>query len=358
MYSSIIIHDHVHDLGMVKRLAEKLILAIETSCDETAAAIIAEGKIILSNIVSSQVDFHRKFGGVVPEIASRKHVELINPVIAEACSQARVALKDLTALVVTLGPGLMGALLVGLAAAKSLSYATGLPLIGVNHLEGHIYANFLEHTDLKPPFISLVVSGGHTCLIYMEDHGRYELLGETLDDAAGEAFDKIAGFLKLGYPGGPIIDDLSKQGDPRAIKFPRAMLKTEDYDFSLSGLKTAVLNHVTRLKERGEEIPLPDLCASFQAAIIDVQIHKTLRAAKERGVDKVVLGGGVAANSSLRERFRQEMEKVGMRLFYPSIPLCTDNAAMIACAGYYRWLKGERISLDANVDPNLPLCGG
>ncbi|HAW60604.1 MAG TPA: tRNA (adenosine(37)-N6)-threonylcarbamoyltransferase complex transferase subunit TsaD [Actinobacteria bacterium] len=331
-----------------------LILGIETSCDETSAAVVADGKRILSNIVSSQVDWHRKFGGVVPEIASRKHLELINLVVSEALTQAGVALGDLTAIAVTRGPGLVGALLIGMAEAKALSYVTGLPLIGVNHLEGHIFANFLEHPDLKPPFVSLVVSGGHTSLVHVGDYGNYDVLGETLDDAAGEAFDKIAKFLGLGYPGGPIIDELARKGKPEAIDFPRAMLKTKGYDFSLSGLKTAVLNYVARAKDEGRGVNLPDLVASFQAAIVDVQVHKTLRAAEEKGVDKIVLAGGVAANTALREKLRGAMGKK-MALFYPSIVLCTDNAAMIACAGHFRYLKGERLSLEANPDPNLSL---
>ncbi|MDI6891396.1 MAG: tRNA (adenosine(37)-N6)-threonylcarbamoyltransferase complex transferase subunit TsaD [Actinomycetota bacterium] len=331
-----------------------LILGIETSCDETSAAVVAHGRRILSNVVSSQVDWHRKFGGVVPEIASRKHLELINLVVSEALTEAGVALGDLTAIAVTRGPGLMGALLIGMAEAKALSYVAGLPLIGVNHLEGHIFANFLEHPNLKPPFVSLVVSGGHTSLVHVRDYGNYDVLGETLDDAAGEAFDKIAKFLGLGYPGGPIIDELARKGNPKAIDFPRAMLKTKDYDFSLSGLKTAVLNYVARARDEDREVNLPDLVASFQAAIIDVQVHKTLRAAEEKGVDKIVLAGGVAANTALREKLREAMGKK-MTLFYPSIELCTDNAAMIACAGHFWYLKDERLSFEANPDPNLSL---
>ncbi|MDO8886008.1 tRNA (adenosine(37)-N6)-threonylcarbamoyltransferase complex transferase subunit TsaD [Candidatus Oleimmundimicrobium sp.] len=340
---------------------ETLILGIETSCDETAAAVVADGKRILSNIIASQVKWHQKFNGVVPEIASRKHVELISPVIEEALLEANVTLDDIDAIAVTRGPGLVGALLVGLGVAKGLSYATKLPLICVNHIEAHILANFLEHPNLKPPLIALVVSGGHTALVYMGDFGEYEVLGETLDDAAGEAFDKIAKFLGLGYPGGPIIDKLAAKGNSKAINFPRAMINTNNYDFSLSGLKTAVLNYISKLKAEGKEVNIPDLCASFQAAVIDVQIHKTLRAARERTVDEIVLAGGVAANKSLRERLKKEAAKIGKELFYSSLPLCTDNAAMIACVGYYRYRKadkyGEEIvcSLDANADPNLSL---
>jgi len=333
----------------------ELILAIETSCDETAAAVVADGKEIVSSIVSSQVNLHRKFGGVVPELASRKHLELINPLISEVLNAAKVNLAGLSAIAVTVGPGLVGALLIGLSTAKALAYTNRLPLIGVNHLEGHIFANFLEHGDLKPPFICLIVSGGHTTLIFVKDIGEYGILGETLDDAAGEAFDKIAGFLGLGYPGGPIIDDLAKEGNPKAVIFPRAMLHSKDYDFSLSGLKTAVLNYVTRMKNEGEPINVSDLCAGFQAAVIDVLVQKSIRAAKEKNVGKIVLAGGVAANSSLRDEFRVATEKENLRLYHPSLDLCTDNAAMIGCAGYYRFKAGERLSFDAYPDPNLRL---
>ncbi|HDP69676.1 MAG TPA: tRNA (adenosine(37)-N6)-threonylcarbamoyltransferase complex transferase subunit TsaD, partial [Actinobacteria bacterium] len=286
---------------------------------------------------------------------SRKHVELISPVIEEALLEANVTLDDIDAIAVTQGPGLVGALLVGLGVAKGLSYATKLPLICVNHIEAHILVNFLEYPDLKPPLVALVVSGGHTALVYMKDFGKYEVLGETLDDAAGEAFDKVAKFLDLGYPGGPIIDDLAAKGDPQSINFPRAIIKTDDYNFSLSGLKTAVLNYVSRQQAMGKEIDIPDLCASFQAAIIDVQIYKTLRAAAEKGVDKIVLAGGVAANKSLRERLQNEAAKEGKDFFYPTPFLCTDNAAMIACAGYFKFKKRKTCSLDANADPNMRL---
>lgn len=332
-----------------------LILGIETSCDETSAAVVANGRAVLSNIVSSQVDWHKKFGGVVPEIASRKHLEFINLVVDEALSQAGAALSDLTAIAVTEGPGLVGALLIGMSEAKALSYVTGLPLIGVNHLEGHIYANFLEHPELKPPFVSLVVSGGHTILVYVENWGKYEVLGETLDDAAGEAFDKIAKFLNLGYPGGPVIDKLAKEGNPNAIPFPRAMMKPDDYDFSLSGLKTAVLNYVSRAQKEEKEVNLADLVASFQAALVDVQVYKTIRATENKKVKKVVLAGGVAANTSLREKMQKEAEGRGFKLFYPSLKLCTDNAAMIAALGYQYYLKRKFLSPEANPNPNLSL---
>ncbi len=335
----------------------ELILAIETSCDETSAAVVANGQEIVSNIVSSQVDLHRKFGGVVPEIASRKHLELINPVISEALDGAQVLLNDVSAVAVTLGPGLVGALLIGVSTAKALAYAKNLPLVGINHLEGHIFANFLEHKNLKPPFVCLIVSGGHTSLVFVKDLGDYEVLGETLDDAAGEAFDKIAGFLGLGYPGGPIIDNLAKEGNAQAVSFPRAMIHTKNFDFSLSGLKTAVLNYVAHLKNENKQFNMADLCASFQAAIIDVLVSKSVRAAKEKGVDKLVLAGGVAANSGLRDQFKDICQKEKLRLYYPSAALCTDNAAMIGCAGYYRFKIGERLSLDSYPDPNLKLNG-
>jgi N6-L-threonylcarbamoyladenine synthase len=338
---------------MVRR--SELILAIETSCDETAAAVVANGKEIISNIVSSQVNLHRKFGGVVPEIASRKHLELINPIILEVLNEAEVNFNDLSAIAVTLGPGLVGALLIGLSTAKALAYTNNLPLVGVNHLEGHIFANFLEHKDLEPPFICLIVSGGHTTLILVKDIGDYEIMGETLDDAAGEAFDKIAGFLELGYPGGPIIDNLAREGNSQAVSFPRAMLHTKDFDFSLSGLKTAVLNYVAHMKNENKPLEIPDLCASFQAAVIDVLVSKSIRAAKEREVEKIVLAGGVAANKALRDQFKAFSQKENFKLYYPSVALCTDNAAMIGCAGYYRFKAGERLSLDAYPDPNLKL---
>lgn len=333
----------------------RFLLGIETSCDETAAAVVADGKSILSNVISSQVDLHKKYGGVVPEKAARRHLELINPAIMEALAEARIVFQDLTAIAVTIGPGLTGALLVGMATAKTLAFAVNLPLVGVNHLEGHIYANFLEHPSLAPPFICLIVSGGHTCLVYMKDYGQYEMLGETLDDAAGEAFDKVAGFLGLGYPGGPLVDQLAEEGNPQAVSFPRAVLSTKGYNFSLSGLKTSVLNYVTRLKKEGKDFSIADICASFQEAIIEVQIKKTIKAVQERRANKVVLAGGVAANTALRRRFSEETASMGIGLFYPSLLLCTDNAAMVASAGYYHWLRGERLAMDADVDANARL---
>lgn len=331
------------------------ILGIETSCDETSAAIMRNGRDIISSVVASQIEFHQKFGGVVPEIASRKHLEIINPVLDEVFDKANLAYEDIHAIAVTIGPGLVGALLMGLGAAKAISYVKGLPMVGVNHLEGHIYANFIDHPQLRPPLIALIVSGGHTMIAYMEDHGKYDLLGQTLDDAVGEAFDKVASFLGLGYPGGPVIDKMAKEGDPAAIAFPRAMMKKGEFNFSLSGLKTAVLNYVSHQGREGHELSLHDLTASFQAAVVDVLVAKTVAAAKEKGVERVVLAGGVAANSYLRERMIEETNREGLSLYYPHIFLCTDNAVMIAAAGYYRYLAGDRISLKANPIPNLKL---
>jgi N6-L-threonylcarbamoyladenine synthase len=331
------------------------ILAIETSCDETAAAVVRDGWQVLSNVVASQVDLHARFGGVVPEIASRNHLETVNAVIAQSLNEAGVALPDLTAIAVTIGPGLVGALHIGLVAAKALAFATGLPLVGVNHLEGHIFANLLQHRDATPPFVCLVVSGGHTSLVHMPEFGSYELMGSTLDDAAGEAFDKIAKFLDLGYPGGPMIDKLAADGDPSAIEFPRAMMHTKDFDFSLSGLKTAVINHVRKEREAGRDIDLADLAAGFQAAVVDVQVHKTVEAAELKRVNTVLLAGGVACNTSLRERLRAELINRNVRVLYPSPAMCTDNAAMIGAAGHFRLWRGEFLQLDADALPNLQL---
>ena len=331
------------------------ILAIETSCDETAAAVVRDGRESLGDAVASQVDLHARFGGVVPEIASRSHQEVINPIIDEALDRAGLTLGDVDALAVTLGPGLPGALMVGTATAKALAYALGRPLIGVNHLEGHIYANFLGHPDLKTPFVALVVSGGHTLLAYVAEPGAYEVLGQTLDDAAGEAFDKVAGYLGLGYPGGPVLERLAAGGDAEAIRFPRAMIKTPDYNFSLSGLKTAVLYYVQKKRAAGEEINLPDLAAGFQAAIIDVQAYKTLRATEDKKVDTIVLAGGVAANKALKDKLEREAGRRGWRLFSPPLELCTDNAVMIGAAAWPKWLKRDFLSLDAEASPNMAL---
>jgi N6-L-threonylcarbamoyladenine synthase len=330
------------------------VLGIETSCDETAVAVV-EDRTVLANLISSQTDLHSRFGGVVPELASRAHVEALNPLLEQALEEAGCRFADLEGVAVTVGPGLVGALLVGISAAKAIAYATGAPLIGVNHLEGHIYANFLVHGPPEPPYVCLIVSGGHTMLVYMPEEHRYELLGQTVDDAAGEAFDKIARFLGLGFPGGPALDRLAREGDPNAIAFPRAMADSGDYDFSLSGLKTAVLRYVRAETEAGRTVDPADLAASFQEAIVDVQVAKTIRAALEKGVRTILLGGGVVANTRLRERIEAEGAAAGLRVLFPPIQLCTDNGAMIACAGASRLARGERTSFDVGADPGLEL---
>jgi N6-L-threonylcarbamoyladenine synthase len=335
--------------------AGKLILGLETSCDETSAAVVRDGRVILSNVIASQVELHARYGGVVPELASRAHLERLLPVIEEALTEARVALDDLDAIAVTHGPGLIGALLTGLTCAKALSLSLAVPLLAVNHLEAHIYANFLEHPGLEPPLVALLVSGGHTMIAYMPGHRTYQLLGETLDDAAGEAFDKIARFLDLGYPGGPVIDRLSREGDPHAIRFPRAMLDDGTYNFSLSGLKTAVINYVRKARDRGEELVLPDLVASFQEAVVEVQVVKTLRAAREKGVGRVVLAGGVASNLTLRERLAAALAPQGIELLFPSRELCMDNAAMVASLACRMLAAGDTAGLDVEARSVLPL---
>lgn len=335
--------------------SETMILAIETSCDETATAVVSNGRDVLSNVVASQVALHEKFGGVVPEIASRRHLEVINSLVERALSDSGAGLSDISAVTVTTGPGLPGALLIGVGAAKAIAYAADLPLVGVNHLEGHIFANFIEHPDLKPPLVCLIVSGGHTSIVHMRDFGNYQLIGETLDDAVGEAYDKVANYLGLGYPGGPILDRLAAEGDPRAINFPRAMIR-DGFDFSLSGLKTAVLNFVTREKASGRQLSLANLAASFQAAVVDVLVSKTMAAAALFGCQRIALAGGVAANSGLRAGFEEASSREGIALYYPSPALCTDNAAMIGAAGHYRFLLGERLPFTANPDPNLKLA--
>jgi len=347
------------DLSAVERRmplpGSEVVLAIETSCDETAAAVMCGGTEVLSSVVASQVDFHARFGGVVPEIASRKHVEAIVGVVAEALARAGTTLAHVDAIAVTQGPGLIGALVVGLAYAKGLAFATGLPLVGVNHLEGHIFANLLADPDLEPPLVALLVSGGHTSLVHVPEWGVYQTLGETLDDAAGEAFDKVAKVLGLGYPGGPILSKLAAEGDPEAIAFPRAMMRSGDYRFSLSGLKTAVINHIRHEREAGREINVPDLAASFQAAIVDVQVAKTVRAAEEHGVRTVCLAGGVAANPSLRETLRAALAERGVALVVPALAFCTDNAAMVAVAGTWRLRRGDVLGLDAEAVADLRL---
>ncbi len=332
-----------------------LTLGIETSCDETAVALVEDGFTVRSNLIASQVDLHRRFGGVVPEVAARAHVESLNPLLEQALEEAGASFNDIDGVACTVGPGLVGALLVGMAAAKAVSLATGAPFVGVNHLEGHIWANFLEHGRPEPPYVALVVSGGHTMLVHMPDEHRHVLLGQTLDDAAGEAFDKVARLMGLGFPGGPALDKASQTGDPSAIRFPRAMENSGDFDFSLSGLKTAVLKHVKKEREAGIDIDLNDLAASFQEAVVDVQVKKTIAAARESGVETVLLGGGVVANTRLRVRMQADCEAAGLKVLFPSIGLCTDNAAMIACVGAARLKAGETTPLDIGADPNLRL---
>ncbi len=332
-----------------------LTLGIETSCDETAVAVLEDGFTVRSNLIAAQEHLHERFGGVVPEVAARAHVEALNPLLDQALAEAGVTFGELDAVACTIGPGLVGALLVGMAAAKTVALATGATFVGVNHLEGHIWANFLAHGDPAPPYVCLVVSGGHTMLVHMPEVHRYELLGQTLDDAAGEAFDKVARLLGLGFPGGPALDALAREGDPAAVRFPRSMADSGDLDFSMSGLKTAVLRYVKQEQAAGRSIHAADLAASFQEAIVDVQVAKTIRAATERGIGTVLLGGGVVANSRLRERMLRDGQDAGLRILFPPLDLCTDNAAMIACVGAARAVRGEATSLDIGADPNLRL---
>lgn len=334
---------------------DTLILAIESSCDETAASVVKNGRTILSNVISSQIELHKLYGGVVPEIASRKHIEKINQVIEEALEQAGVTLDDLDAIGVTYGPGLVGALLVGVAEAKAISYAKKLPLVGVHHIEGHVSANYIEHSDLEPPFMCLIVSGGHTHLVIVKDYGEFEILGRTRDDAAGEAFDKVARAIGLGYPGGPKIDKLSKEGNPDAIVFPKAKLENGPYDFSFSGVKSAVLNYINKCKMQGEEFDRADLAASFQKAVVDTLVEKAVKAAKEYHMEKLAIAGGVASNGTLRSVMEKACEQEGIRFYHPSPIFCTDNAAMIGVAAYYEYKKGTRHGLDLNAVPNLRL---
>ena len=331
------------------------ILAIESSCDETAASVVKNGRQVLSNVISSQIDLHTLFGGVVPEIASRKHIEKINQVIESALSEAGMTLEEITAIAVTYGPGLVGALLVGVAEAKALAYAAKKPLVAVHHIEGHVSANFIENPDLEPPFVCLIVSGGHTHLVIVKDYGEFEIIGRTRDDAAGEAFDKVARAVGLGYPGGPKVDRAAREGNPHAFEFPRAKVGENPYDFSFSGLKSAVLNDINHAKMTGEEICVPDLAASFQNAVVDVLVSRTIAAAKEYGYDKVAIAGGVASNSALREGMRAACEKEGLKFYHPSPIFCTDNAAMIGVAAYYEYINGARAGCDLNAIPNLKL---
>jgi N6-L-threonylcarbamoyladenine synthase len=331
-------------------------LAIETSCDETSVAVLENGRRVLSNVIYTQIPIHQAFGGVVPEVASRMHVEKINGVIRQALDEAGVTLEECDHLAVTYGPGLVGALLVGLTSAKAISYALNKPLVGVNHIEGHIYANFIAHPELKPPFLCLVVSGGHTHLVEMKDYGAYRILGQTRDDAAGEAFDKVARSIGLGYPGGPKVDRLSEEGNPEAIDFPRIFLEPGSYDFSFSGLKSSVLNYLHRHRQKGEAVNEADVAASFQAAVIEVLVEKAFRAANELGYKTIAMAGGVSANRHLRRAFQSRAEADGLDFYFPPIELCTDNAAMIGCAGYYQFLAGKRDELDLNAIPSLKLA--
>lgn len=332
-----------------------LILAIESSCDETAASVVKNGREVLSNVISSQIELHKLYGGVVPEIASRKHIEKVNQVIEEALDAANVTLADLDAIGVTYGPGLVGALLVGVSAAKAIAYAKKLPLVGVHHIEGHISANYIENLDLEPPFACLVVSGGHTHLVVVRDYGKYEIVGRTRDDAAGEAFDKVARAIGLGYPGGPKIDKLSKEGNENAIVFPKAKVADAPYDFSFSGLKSAVLNYLNGCKMKNEPIVEADVAASFQKAVIDVLVEHSMHAVEEYGFKKFAIAGGVASNSSLRNAMEKACQKRGVTFYHPSPIYCTDNAAMIGAAAYYEYLAGTRHGWDLNAVPNLKL---
>ena len=332
-----------------------LILGIESSCDETAASVVRNGREVLSNVISSQIDIHTLYGGVVPEIASRKHIERINYVIEDALKQAKVTLEDITAVSVTYGPGLVGALLVGVGAAKAIAYAAGKPLVGVHHIEGHIAANYIEHQELEPPFLCLVVSGGHTHLVQVHSYTEFEVIGCTHDDAAGEAFDKVARAVGLGYPGGPKVDKAAKEGNPHAMEFPRAKVADSPYDFSFSGLKSAVLNYINHAKMTGEEIYVPDLVASFQNAVVDVLVSRAITAAKEYGYKKLAIAGGVASNSALRAAMKEACDKNGITFYHPSPIFCTDNAAMIGAAAYYEYKKGNRSGWDLNAVPNLKL---
>ena len=345
----------VHDTENGHPSEDVYILAIESSCDETAASVVKNGRTVLSNIISSQIDLHTLFGGVVPEIASRKHIEKINQVIEEALTEAHMSLEEMTAIAVTYGPGLVGALLVGVAEAKALAYAAKKPLVGVHHIEGHVSANFIENPDLEPPFMCLIVSGGHTHLVIVKDYGEFEILGRTRDDAAGEAFDKVARAVGLGYPGGPKIDRIAKEGNPDAIQFPKAKVNDAEYDFSFSGLKSAVLNYINGCKMKGETFDPADLAASFQKAVVEVLVGNSMRAVEKLGMKKFAIAGGVASNSALREAMEEACEKRGMKFYRPSPIYCTDNAAMIGAAAYYEYLAGTRSGWDLNAVPNLKL---
>ncbi|NLD18925.1 MAG: tRNA (adenosine(37)-N6)-threonylcarbamoyltransferase complex transferase subunit TsaD [Clostridiales bacterium] len=332
-----------------------LTLAIESSCDETAAAVMLEGRCSLSNIISSQIDIHKLYGGVVPEIASRHHLDNVNRVVGQAIDEAGVTFEDIDIIGVTYGPGLVGALLIGLATAKAYALAGDKPLIGVHHIQGHICANYIEHKELKPPFMALVISGGHTNIVEVTDYNKCHVLGGTRDDAAGEAYDKVARVLGLGYPGGPLIDKLAREGNPEAVQFKRVFLEKGSLDFSFSGIKTGVLNYINSEEQADREINTADVAAGFQAAVLEVIVTKTVRAAIDMNKDKIVLAGGVAANSRLREMFEEECDKNHLKLYYPSPVLCTDNAAMIGCAAYYKYMAGEVSDLTLDAIPNLKL---
>lgn len=332
-----------------------LTLAIESSCDETSVAVLADGREVMSNIISSQIDIHTAFGGVVPEIASRHHLQNMNTVVDQALREADVTLDHIDLVGVTCGPGLVGALLMGVATAKAIAFAKNIPLVGVNHMHGHISANFIEHRELEPPFMSLIVSGGHTNIVEMSDYGVCRVLGGTRDDAVGEAYDKVARVIGLGYPGGPKIDRVAKEGNPDAIQFKRVYLEKGSKDFSFSGLKTAVLNYLNTERQAGREISVPDVAASFQEAVIEVIVHKTMEAVTEMKQDKLVLAGGVAANSRLREELGRACEAKGVKLYVPSPVLCTDNAAMIGCAAYYKYKAQGADGLDLDAFPGLEI---
>ena len=334
---------------------EVKILAIESSCDETAAAVVVNGREVRSNVISSQIALHTLYGGVVPEIASRKHIEKINQVITQALEDADTTLEEIDAIGVTYGPGLVGALLVGVAEAKAIAYAAKKPLVGVHHIEGHICANYIENKELEPPFLCLVASGGHTHLVKVADYGKYEIIGRTRDDAAGEAFDKVARAIGLGYPGGPKIEKKAKEGNDKAIVFPKAKVAENPYDFSFSGLKSAVLNYINGCKMKQQEINEADIAASFQKAVIDVLVEHAIHAAKEYRIDKFAIAGGVASNQTLREAMEKACKERGIQFYHPSPIFCTDNAAMIGSAAYYEYLQGRRDGWDLNAVPNLKL---
>jgi len=345
-----------HIVLAIKGRCENMnILAIESSCDETAAAVVQDGRKVLSNIISSQIEIHKLYGGVVPEIASRKHIEKVIQVVDEALKEASLTMNEIDAVAVTYGPGLVGALLVGVSAAKSIAFAHNKPLIGVHHIEGHISANYIENQELEPPFLCLVVSGGHTNLVIVKDYGEYEVLGKTRDDAAGEAFDKVARAIGLGYPGGPKIQKISEKGNKDAIAFPRAKVADNPFDFSFSGLKSSVLNYINSCEMKGEEINKADIAASFQEAVVDVLVSHTIEGAKQLGFKKIAMAGGVASNTVLREEMKEACERRGFKFYHPSPILCTDNAAMIGAAAYYDYKKGLISDLTLNAVPSLKL---